>query len=154
MTLIRSDRGFTLIELLVAMGIVGIALVTAVPSLSSMHAQMRSSHDARLIAASVSQWRSEAIRLRRSVDVTFVAPVGATPGSVSADFDGDGDPEETIQLSRASDWSPLMPADFAITGLGIIPSLPAEGVEVEIANRDQSTQLTIFPTGIISLVQG
>lgn len=152
-----NERAFTLLELIVVVAIVAAVAGMSIAKMTSVHAQMRASHDARVFASKLSVWRSEATRLRQNISISFTDSAGSNPGTFGADIDNDGNLDDVIELSRFTEWqtdgAAGAPADITITGLGLISNLPPTGTEIEFTNRDQETTITVYPTGVASFVR-
>jgi Tfp pilus assembly protein FimT len=151
-----AESGYTVVELVATFGIFAVLASIALPSLSETKGQLAASQDARLFSGKITGWRSEAVRLRRPIVVSFEAKSGSSPAKVNADIDGNSVIEDSLSLSTNSNWvvepaSPSpMPSNFTIDAMGLTRSLAADGTTFTIQNGESDITLTIFKSGLTS----
>jgi prepilin-type N-terminal cleavage/methylation domain-containing protein len=92
------DSGFTLMELMVVVGILGIIMSVAVPSISQYRDRHQFSGAVLEVLASLRRARATAVETNRTVIFTFNVASGTYQafvdnGAGSADLDGDGIPD-------------------------------------------------------------
>jgi type IV fimbrial biogenesis protein FimT len=97
----RRQRGFTLIELLVTLMIATIIAVMAVPAFAGFLARQQLASDVNELISVLSFARSEAIKQREPVRVTFLPPDECTDAE---GVDGEHDQQQwCYQVERADD---------------------------------------------------
>lgn len=144
----------TLIELMVSLGVVAILAAIAIPNIAQFNGQLKATSDSRLFATHFAAWRSEAVRRREPILVTFTDASGYDPVRFEADLDGDNVSDEVIELSRTTalftNGSAGIPADILINGLGIAPDINSAGLELSFRNGGEASELTVYRTGIVT----
>jgi prepilin-type N-terminal cleavage/methylation domain-containing protein len=138
--LLRDSRAFTVAELLVTLSIMALLMSVALPKFSKMRGQMRASEDVRDLADAIATLRSEAIRLRTTVKVTFTAT------GYTWDIGNDGSTEGSRLLGTSSTWNGGTPAAIILNGLGLARGI-ANQQSISIKNRGYITTLTINRNG-------
>lgn len=113
---LRKAGGVTLIELLVVMSIIGVLLLIAAPNMARWRSNLDVTTDVRAVTAELARARSEAIRTRSNVAVSF------TERTISWRVEGEAAPQGTYTLSTFARWDGSVPASFTYSGLGLIPA--------------------------------
>ena len=101
----RQQRGFTLIELLVTLMIASIIAVMAVPAFASFLARQQLASDVNELISVLSFARSEAIKQRQPILVTFLPPDEC--GNVEG-IDGDNDRQQWCYRVEREDNDEIM----------------------------------------------
>lgn len=132
----KATQGFTILELIVVLTI--LAIVTSIATVNSAQVlgQLRASQDIHELSMRLGALRSDAMRLRATIAVSF------TPRGYSWDIYGDGTIDGSVSLSRNSTWLDSPPAPLSFNGLGL-----ARGIEsnrtYSVENRGQRVSFTI-----------
>ncbi len=143
---VNKEVGFTITELLVACAIMFVMASIALPELSSFRGQMQASEDIRRLSGVLSELRSEAIRLKANVRVSF------TDTGYSWDIFDDSSDDGNITLSQNSVWGGAdVPDDIVFNGLGLIRSMASDETTIKLQNRESEMQLTVNTNGYIEL---
>lgn len=140
----HSASAFTVLELMVVMALMSIVLLMAVPSFSSMNGQLKASQDIRTLILKIDELRSEAIRRRTNIRISF-----STSG-YSWDIDNDGTTDGSTSLGRNSQWFGGTPASFVFNGLGLVRGLNSSVETITIRNAGRNSDLKINNNGHIS----
>lgn len=143
--MLGNQRGFSLVELLVAVFIFMLVSSLALPQLSAFRGQMQASQDIRNLAQTLGEIRSEAIRLKANIRVSF-----RNEGYEWDIFD-DSAQDGSLDLSDASTWDGSTPSDLVFNGLGLLRGVGANGVTITIDNRGQQMSLQVNRNGYIEL---
>ena len=106
-------------ELLVVMAIMGLVAAMAAPSLSTTRNQMKVSEASHSIAQTLGEIRSEAIRIKAEVRVTF------TTVGLSWDLFNDGSIDGSYSFPRGVTWNGSAPTSVTFDGLGLARALTA-----------------------------
>jgi prepilin-type N-terminal cleavage/methylation domain-containing protein len=139
-----SQKGFSLLDLLVAISISSVVASIAIPSISDVVGQMQASQDLRKLSFMLSELRSEAIRTKMSVRVSFNAT------GYNWDLEDDGVIDGKTGLSSSSSWKSAIPSDIVFNGLGTARGIGSQ-MTIAIKNRNKELDCTINSNGYISL---
>jgi type II secretory pathway pseudopilin PulG len=141
---LHRNRAFTVVELLVAMSVLIIVASIAVPSLSEVGAQMRSSDQIRTLASDILYLRGEAIRMRTEVRVTF------TTTGYSWDIGDDDSVDGSRTLYENSTWTGGAPDEILINGLGLCRGVSVERT-IAVDTLGQTSTLSLNKNGHVTL---
>lgn len=151
---LQTESGYSLIEVLVTLGLTATMLAAAVPSISDMQSQISVSQDSRHFAQKVASWRTEAVRLRRTVSLSFTQPIDDQPGSYSVDYDSDGMLDETVKLSKHVHWLvydyEMAPWNIQINGFGLPRFIGPTGMPITLERNNQRVDFVLNSTGLIT----
>ncbi len=132
----RGNEGFTLFELMIVVAIMGFIVALAIPSLNRYRLQESTRTNALVLATSLREARSRAIREGRQWFVHFNPPSGAYARIVQ---DMDNDFQETPGVDNAFEVTrtPGSPAGVMPYGLG--PASPFPGSPVHPFDQNGGT---------------
>lgn len=140
-----SRRGFTLIEVLIVVVIVGVLLGVAIPSVGRSITRDRVARSADVVHAMLDEGAQLASRLRRPVEVEFVA---ATRSLQLVDRDSG-----TVLRSRSFADDQDLRATIAMTPSGGIQIFPngraTAALSITLTGGDASATVTRTATGIV-----
>jgi type II secretory pathway pseudopilin PulG len=143
--MIRSSQsGISLIDILVGIAIASVMASIAVPSVGSLFGQMQASNDLRKLTSILSELRSEAIRTKTNVRISFFER------GYSWDIGDDGVVDGRTDLLKASTWRDGNPPSIVFNGLGIARGI-GEAITISVKNRNRSLECEINSNGYISL---
>ena len=110
----RSARGFTLIELMIGLVLLGILLVLAMPSFTTMFQNMRLRTTAETVLSGLQSARAEALKRNQSVD--FLLTAGAIdPGNYAGMVANTSGPGWAVRVDPAECTAPT-PTECFIDG--------------------------------------
>lgn len=139
-----SQKGFSLLDMLVTISISSIMASFAFPSIGDVLGQMQASQDLRKLTFLMSELRSEAIRTKTNVRISF------NSDGYSWDIGDDGSTEGNQNLLNASTWRDNTPSDIIFNGLGTARGIGNQ-MTIAIKNRHRELECTINSNGYISL---
>lgn len=139
-----SYNGFTVLELLVVMAILGCMVGIALPNFSSLRNQMSLSDDAHTIALKLGELRTEAIRRKTDVRISFLS------SGMSWDYFDDGSIDGTLSFSTGISWASGIPANIVFNGLGLARSI-ATTQSLSLKSGGRSLTVQVNKNGFISL---
>lgn len=139
-----SQKGFSLLDLLVAISISSVVASIALPSISEVVGQMQASQDLRKLSFMLSELRSEAIRTKMNVRISF------NSSGYTWDIGDDGMADGKIGLLASSTWKNGTPSDIVFNGLGTARGIGSQ-MTIAIKNRNKELDCTINSNGYISL---
>jgi len=139
-----KQAGFTVIELIAVLGLMAIILSIGTGKFGTMMGQMKAAQDIRQLSMTLGYARDEAVRLRANVRVGF------TTSAITIDLYDDNSIDQTINLSKASTWSPSTPSSILFNGLGLARGI-ATSSTLSIKNRNIVQSLSVNKNGYVSL---
>lgn len=141
-----TNSGFTLTELIVVVSIMFVTASIALPELGSFQGQMQASEDIRKLSVILGELRTEAIRLKANVRVSF------TNDGYSWDIYDDASEDGRIRLGRNSSWGGAdAPDDILFNGLGLVRNIGGPSTDIILRNRDSELKLQVNTNGYIHL---
>ncbi|GEM_PF-3068041 len=142
---IYYDRGVSIIEMLVTLSISAVLASFSVPSLATFYGQMQASDDLRKLTYTLSELRSEAVRMKINIRIAF------NEQGYEWDIGDDGSIDGNKTLLPTSSWqNDTPPTDILFNGLGVVRGIGSE-TTVTISNRESERSCKINSNGYISI---
>lgn len=152
-----SNRGFTLVELMIAVAVIGILAIVAVPSMTALINNSRTTGQTEELVGALQLARAEAIR--RNARVTICPGTGTTcSGSTSWDswtmFGRDNTSADT-DVIRGTTVATGMTVTSSVDRFVYKPSGMIDGQQkLEVAKSGDKRCITVLISGVVSVAKG
>lgn len=140
---INLESGLTVLETIVVTGIIGILVSMAFPEIGSFNDSMGVTHSTRATMLKIAHIRSEAIRSKDSVRISF------NETGFSYDIGDDGSSEDSYILKENTEFSEV-PDDIVFDGFGFAREIGDE-ITLNIGKNNKEQSISINANGHIDL---